>query len=472
MSHSSKIHAGGDALAQAGISPDELRAQLTGTVITPEHPQYDELRGMFYGGFDRHPALIVQAADAQDVARVISLARESGLPLAIRSGGHSVAGFSVIDDGIVLDMRGMKALDIDPEQRTAWAETGLTTGEYTEAAAKHGLATGFGDTGSVGIGGITLGGGVGYFVRKTGLTIDDLLAAEIVTADGEIRYVDADNHPDLFWAIRGGGGNFGVVTRFKFRLHPVDKIYGGMLMLPVTEDILTSFVAEAEAAPEELSALINVMVAPPMPMIPEEHQGKLMLFALMAYIGDPEAGETAMAPFRALAEPMADMLKPMTYPEMFMEEGGDEEYHPKAVSRTMFINHFDRSTAETFLEQIQQSDAPMRVAHVRVLGGAMARVPADATAFAHRQSKMMVNIAAFYDTPEERESRDRWAADFAAKLHQGDDGQYVNFIGPEGDASSARNAYPGDTWDRLRAVKAKYDPTNLFSANHNIPPAD
>jgi FAD/FMN-containing dehydrogenase len=232
------------------ISIAQLRAALNGLVIAPGDAEYDGMRTVFYGGFDRRPAVIVRVADATDVARVVSLAQATGLELAVRSGGHSVAGHSVSDGGIVLDLSDMRALQIDPQRRTAWAQTGLTAGEYTTAAGAYGLATGFGDTGSVGIGGITLGGGVGYLVRKYGLTIDDLLAAEIVTADGQLLRVDAETHPDLFWAIRGGGGNFGVATRFQFQLHAVDTVVGGMLILPATPDVISGFIAEAEAASE------------------------------------------------------------------------------------------------------------------------------------------------------------------------------------------------------------------------------
>ena len=210
------------------LSISQLRSNFDGKVIAPGDQDYDKARTVFYGGVDRHPAVIIRVRNADEVARVISLARDSGSELAVRSGGHSTAGHSVTEGGIVLDLSDMQDLQIDVDAKTAWAEAGLTAGKYTAAAAAHGLATGFGDTGSVGIGGLTLGGGVGYLVRKYGLTIDDLLAAEIVTADGEILRVDANSHPDLFWAIRGGGGNFGVVTRFQFRLHNLGEIYGGM----------------------------------------------------------------------------------------------------------------------------------------------------------------------------------------------------------------------------------------------------
>ncbi len=425
-------------------------------------------RAVFYGGIDRRPAVIVRVTDETDISRVVSLARETGLELAVRSGGHSLAGHSVSEGGIVLDLSDMRALEIDAKRRTAWAQTGLTVGEYTKAAGAYGLATGFGDTGSVGIGGITLGGGVGYLVRKYGLTIDDLLAAEIVTADGQLLHVDADNHPDLFWAIRGGGGNFGVATRFQFRLHEVDTVVGGMLFSPATPGSIASFIAEAESAPEELSLIANVMTAPPMPFLPKEMIGKPIIMTLLVYAGEVDAGERAIAPFRALVRPIADMVKPMKYPEIYQPE--QEGYHPVAATHTMFVHHIDRSAAKTILDYLQASTGSMAAAQLRVLGGAMARVSADATAFAHRGSRIMVNLAALYEKPDEKQTHEAWVTDFAAALKQNDNGAYVNFLGDEGEAR-IREAYPAATWERLAAIKARYDPTNLFRLNQNIPPA-
>ncbi|HJW61294.1 MAG TPA: BBE domain-containing protein, partial [Actinomycetota bacterium] len=290
---------------------------------------------------------------------------------------------------------------------------------------------------------------------------------EVVTADGRILEVDADHHPELFWAIRGGGGNFGVATRLRFRLHELASIVGGMLVLPATTEVIAGFVAAASAAPEELSGIANVMVAPPMPLLPAEAHGQLVVLALLAYAGDAGAGERALAPFRALAEPMADMLAPMPYAGMFPPE--EEEYHPLAVGRTMFVDTVDDEVAGTILRHLEASDAAVRVAQLRVLGGAMARVPAQATAFAHRHSRIMVNVAAFYDGPADKDRRQAWTDDFAAALRQGDGGAYVNFLGDEGEAR-IRAAYPGPTWDRLAAIKSRYDPTNLFRLNQNIPP--
>ncbi len=268
-----------------------LRNGFKGRVIAPEDAGYDEARTPFYGGLDRRPALIVQVRDADDVARAVATAQQNGLEIAVQSGGHSIAGYGVTDGGIMVDLSRMRALEADVKNRTAWAETGLTAGEYTNTLSAHGLATGFGDTASVGIGGLTLGGGVGYLVRKQGLTIDSLLAAEIVTADAVLRRVDAETEPDLFWAIRGGGGNFGVATRFKYRMHEVDLVVGGTLVLPATPDAITRFIAEAQAAPEELSTIANVMTAPPMPFLPKELHGKVVLMATLVYAGDADSGE-------------------------------------------------------------------------------------------------------------------------------------------------------------------------------------
>ena len=399
---------------------------------------------------------------------MISLAREHGLELAVRSGGHSGAGHCVTEGGIVLDLSNMKDVQIDLKSHTAWAETGLTAGEFTTATAAHGLAVGFGDTGSVGLGGITLGGGVGYLVRKHGLTIDSLLAAELVTTDGKILIVDSTNYPDLFWAIRGGGGNFGVVTRFRYHLYEVDKVYGGMLLLPATADVIASFMAEAESASEELSAIANIMPAPPMPFLAEEHHGKLVIMAMMVYAGDVSNGERVFAPFRALATPLAYMLRPMSYTEMYPpEEDGD--YHPVAAGRTMFIDHVNRAVAETILNRLQTSTAMMSVTQLRVLGGAMARIPVDATAFAHRKSKIMVNLAGLYANPEEKATHEAWVTEFAKAVQQSDKGAYVNFLA-DVDEAQVRTACPDATWDRLRKIKAQYDPTNLFRLNQNIKP--
>jgi FAD/FMN-containing dehydrogenase len=450
------------------FSIPKLQAEFTGRLVSPNDTDYDQLRTVFYGGIDKKPAIIILAENSTDVRKAISFAQTHKLELAVRSGGHSFAGFCGCDGGVVLDLRKMKKLEIDASSKTAWAEAGLTAGEFTKAADKYDLAVGFGDTGSVGIGGITLGGGVGFLVRKFGMAIDNLLAAEVVTADGQLLQVDAENHPDLFWAIRGGGGNFGVVTRFKFQLHPVSNAYGGMLILPASPEVLVKYMEEAAKAPDELSSIVNIMPSPPMPMVPAEYHGKLIMMALMMYVGEKDAAEQALTPFRALAQPIADLLHPMRYAEIFQPDDGS--YHPTAASHTMLMKEIDTEIATKIIDRLQACDAQMRVVQFRTLGGAMARVPVEATAFAHRSSKIMVNVAAFYQGPEDQKVREAWVADFAQLLDQGDDGAYVGFLGPN-DASRTANAYPSTTFKRLSVIKSQYDPTNFFHLNQNIEPA-
>jgi FAD/FMN-containing dehydrogenase len=455
-------------ISQATISIAQLRAELAGQVIAVDDAAYDEARAVFLPLHDRRPAVIVRPVDEGEVARVISLARERGLELAVRSGGHSYAGHGVNEGGIVLDLSLMKALEIDPDRRVAWAETGLTAGEVTTALGAHGLAVGLGDTGSVGIGGLTLGGGIGYLVRKYGLTIDDLLAAEIVTADGRLLRADAEQNPDLFWALRGGGGNFGVATRFQYRLHPVGTVTGGMLILPATPKIIAAFVTAADTAPDELSTIANVMPAPPMPFVPDEHHGKPVVIAKLVHAGPTATAERAIAPFRGLATPVVDLVRPISYPEMFPLEARVDR--PLATPRTMFVDAVNLAEAQTIVDHLGASSAQMPVVQIRVLGGAMARVPAAATAFAHRKSRIMINVSAFYATPDEAPVHEAWVTDLAAALRGADAGAYVNFLGDEGEGR-VRAAYPEETWNRLGAIKQRHDPTNLFRLNQNIPPA-
>mgnify|MGYP000989551597 CR=1 FL=1 len=441
-----------------------LRANLKGRVITPQEADYEAVRIGLSREAVRRPALIVRPLDAEDVSQVVSLARETGLELAIRSGGHSLLGFSTSDGGIVLDLSQMKGIEVDVEQRTAWAEAGLTAGEYTHAAAAYGLATGFGDTATVGLGGLATGGGIGYLVRKYGLTIDNLLAARVVTADGQIRHIDAETHPDLFWAIRGGGGNFGVVTHFKFRLHEVGTIVGGMLVLPATAKVMAAFAAAAEAAPDELSCIVYNMPAPPMPFIPEAYHGQVVTLAMLVYAGEVEEGLRVVAPFRTLAEPIVDMLGPMPYPEIYWPD--DPSFQPVTALRSKIIDRVDERTAQIMLNHLQASSAAVRIAEFRVLGGAMARVPAEATAFAHRSSRIMASFIVQYEDRAEAAIHNAWVHNAAAELDQGEGAVYVNFA----DDGRLREAYPQTTLERLAAIKAEYDPTNLFRRNYNIAP--
>lgn len=445
----------------------KLDRLFQGNVILPEQSEYDEARQVFYGGIDKKPAAIIEVADANDVSRAVLLAKEHTMELAVRSGGHSIAGYSSTEGGIVIDLRTMRSIDIDTANKTVWAEAGLTAGELTNELDKHNLVIGFGDTGSVGIGGITLGGGVGYLARKFGLAIDNLLGAEIVTATGEILQVDSNHYPDLFWAIKGGGGNFGVVTKFQYRLHELGECYGGTLFLPATPEVIAGFVDIAGKAPDALSTIVNIMPTFPMPSVPKAFHGKLSLMVLIIYAGSPEQGEEVVAPIRALAEPIADMVKPMRYKDIFGPE--DASFHPTAVSRNMFIKDIDQDMAAKALDWLGKIEAPIKAFQFRVLGGAVARVADDATAYAHRQNAIMCNLACFYETDAEKHERQKWVRDFAEALDQGDNAAYVNFLGPD-EQGKLLEAYPAPTLDRLRKVKTKYDPENLFKLNFNIVP--
>jgi FAD/FMN-containing dehydrogenase len=378
-------------------------------------------------------------------------------------------GHSSSDGGLVLDMSALKDIEVDVEGRSAWAGGGVLAGEYTARLAEHGLATGFGDTGSVGIAGLTMGGGIGYLHRKLGLTIDSLLGAEIVTADGEIRRIDEEHSPDLFWAIRGGGGNFGVVTKLHYRLHEVDSVIGGMLILPATPRVIADFATAAREASDDLSAIAGVMVAPPMPFLPEQAHGEMVVITLMVHAGDPTAGEQEVARFRKLAEPLHDDLKVLRYAEMFpSEEAGPPP--PAAMSiRSSFSDEFTLTDAEALIDGLVSSTASMSVAQLRVLGGEIGRVPADATAFAHRDRAMILNVAAAYESPEQRPEHEQWVVELSDRLRNGPRASYPNFLGVDSE-DAVREIYPRPTWDLLAEVKAKYDEDNLFRSNHNIPP--
>lgn len=443
-----------------------LSNELDGRLILSTDADYDKARTIVYGGPDKRPGAIVRVKTAADVQRTVNAAREQGIELAIRSGGHSNARHSTTDGGIVLDLREMNSITIDAETKSAWVETGATAAEVITASVAQGLAVGFGDTGSVGVGGITLGGGVGYLARKWGLTIDSLLAAEIVTADGLLLTAAPDTNADLFWAIRGGGGNFGVATRLKFELHDLPAFTGGLMVLPATAEAVAGFVAAAEAAPEDLSTICNIMPAPPLPFLPANIHGKLVIFSMLAFAGESGAAERAIAPFRALG-PIVDMVKPGPYTSMFPPE--DPNLHPTIVAQTMFMNRVDGAAAKTVIDTLTTASAPFYILQLRVLGGAVAQVAADATAYAHRTSPIMVNIIAFH-TPADKSEQETWVSAFAAALQQDEAGAYVNFLGEES-AERVRAAYPNKTWERLQTIKAKYDPDNFFRLNQNIAPA-
>ena len=442
-------------------------ASLNGTLVLPDDESYEDARQIHNAVYDRRPTLIVRAADASDVAATVTLAAETGLELAVRSGGHSVAGHSASEGGIVLDLSPMKGLVIDVERRLAWAQPGLTAGEVMTAAAAHGLTVPFGDTASVGIGGLTTGGGIGFLTRKHGMTIDNLVAAEIVTADGRIVTCDEHRHPDLFWAIRGGGGNVGVVTRFVYRLVEVDMIVGGGLALPATPDVIAGLFREARNAPDELSMLAYVMPAPPAPFIPAERVGELMVMVLGVFDGDLEAGQAAFAPLRALAEPIADLVGPMPYSAIYQFTAAGEARGSSTI-RSWFSDDLDATDAATIVDFMGRAPTPFAITQIRVLGGAMARVAPEATAFSQRDANVLVAAMALFEG--DAAPHVAWTTAFFDAFRPKATGVYANFLSAEGEAR-VREAYPHGAYERLAEIKRRYDPWNLFRLNQNVRPA-
>jgi FAD/FMN-containing dehydrogenase len=448
---------------------DSLRSAIAGEVIEPGDAQYDEARAVHDPTVDRHPFAILRAANADDVAEGVRFARRHSLPLAVRSGGHSVPHLSMIDDAIVIDLSAMKAVTIYPEQRVAWVQPGATSADVAGPAHAYGLAISTGDTSSVGFGGLATGGGIGYMVRKHGLTIDNILSVRMVTAEGEVVTASPIRHPDLFWAVRGGGGNFGIVTEFQVRLAPVGQVYGGALILPATKEVLRGYLDYVVTAPDDLTTIANLMFAPPAPFIPEDRVGELVLLILVTWTGSVEDGDRALAPLRALAEPVADTVAPIPYPAMYAYMEPAAAPHA-AVVRSMFSNEISDASIDAILESMGRVTSPMNIVQLRGLGGAMARVPADETAFGHRDKKYLAAVLALWvDPSEDRRPHEQWAEALWSEVRRDADGVYVNFLENEGE-DRIRQAYGDANHARLARVKAQYDPENVFRFNQNIRP--
>jgi FAD/FMN-containing dehydrogenase len=442
-----------------------LHERIDGQVITAGAAGYNASRTPVFPARVGTPVAVVRPKHAADVAATVDTARSLRCPLHVRGGGHHAAAHST-GDGVLLDLSSLTHLSIDTTSRTAWAETGLTAQAVARALEPHGLAVGFGDTGTVGIGGITLGGGIGFLSRLHGMTVDNVLSAEVVTADGRIRTADSQREPDLFWALRGGGGNFGVVTRFRYRLAAVPQVHGGVLILPATPANIAGLARACTDADDALTVIANLMPAPPMPFIPSDQHGQLVIVAYVCHAGAPRTAEQALRPLRELATPIVDLVAPMPYAGLFEEQ--EAPYLGQVVAvRNMFLTHIDETVGAVILEHMRRSAGGHTLVQFRVLGGAIARVPAHATAYAHRKSKIMLNIAR-YVQGDEAAARE-WTEQAGQALQQDDHGAYVNFFGPA-DRNRIHAAYPGETLTRLRRIKSRYDPTNLFCHNDNIEP--
>jgi FAD/FMN-containing dehydrogenase len=446
---------------------DTLATALRGGLVRPDDSTFEKIAGVWNTALQQRPAAIARVADAADVATAITYACRHDLEIAVRSGGHSMAGHSTGEGALVIDTRELRGIHIDLEAGLVWAGAGLTAGDLTDALSPHGMAVPFGDTASVGLGGITLGGGIGFLARKFGLTVDSLVAAEIVTADGEVLTASATEHPDLFWALRGGGGNFGIVTRFCYRLSPVGhEVLGGAIFLPATHDVLRSLAPIATSAPDELTIIAELMAAPELPFMPAEHVGEPTLLILFVFAGDPEAGRAAIAPLRAVAAPFAEVVQPMPYAGIY-EFTRPAEVPGPSTSRSVFLETLDDVVIDAVLDGFATAPEGSMI-QMRTFGGAMSRVPADATAFAHRSAGAQVTI--INGLGDDAAAATAWNRALFARLEPSATGVYVNFLESEGDAR-IRAAYPNGTYERLAAVKRRYDRYNVFRRNQNVRPA-
>jgi FAD/FMN-containing dehydrogenase len=450
----------------------ELREHLKGRVLSPADAGYDEARTLFNAMIDAHPRVIAQCADADDVATAIAFGRANGLEIAVRSGGHSVAGSSTVEDGLVIDVRELKGVDVDPDARTARCGAGVTWAEFDTATQQHGLATTGGRVSTTGVSGLTLGGGSGWLERKHGLTCDNLRAVELVTADGERLRASADEHPELFWALHGGGGNFGVATALEFDLYPVGPVVlAGLMLWPAERgrELVELIRATMEDAPEELAMAIVYLTGPPEPFVPPELQGTRCCGVALMWAGpDAADGQPFADAFRALG-PAVDLVQPMPYAEfqrMIDDPPGLRNYWTGD-----YLDALPDDAIDVFVEHSERMPVPSACQSIMFpWGGAVARVGAEETPMAQRAAAWVVHPFALWENADDDEAHIAWARGISADMKRfASGGVYLNFIGDEGQ-ERVRAAF-GETYDRLARLKATYDPDNVFHLNQNIAPA-
>jgi len=446
-----------------------------GELIAPEHPGYDGARAVWNGAVDRRPRLVARCTGTADVAAAVRFARDRDLEIAVRGGGHNVAGTAVCDDGIVIDLSAMRAVSVDPAGRTALVQGGALWGDVDHETQAYGLATTGGIVGHTGVGGLSLGGGIGWLMRKHGLTVDNLLEAEVVTAEGDIVRASADQHPDLFWALRGGGGNFGVVSSFRFALHPVGPtVLAGPVFWAAedTTEVLRCYRDVVADAPDELGTVVRLGAIPPLPVISPELHFRPAVAIASCYAGPVADGERAVRALRELGTPLVDLVGPVRYVDH--QSGLDDtvphgwHYYWKATDLTGLSDEVIDVVAEHAPRARPRSYAAMF--H---LGGAVARAPREATAYRGRDAEHNIIVDAAW-LPEQEDALGRaeraWARDFLTALEPHRAGVYVNFLDADDDAGRVREAYGDATYRRLAEVKAKYDPDNAFHHNKNIVP--
>jgi FAD/FMN-containing dehydrogenase len=456
------------------IAFEELDASFRGDLLLPESEGYDAARRIWNGAIDRHPACIARCKGVADVVAVVRFARERELLVAVRSGGHGVAGHAVCDGGLVIDLSLMKGIGVDPNARTAWAQAGVVWGELDRETQLHGLATVGGIVTHTGIAGLTLGGGIGWLMRKYGATVDNLLSVDLVTADGELLTASENMNSDLFWGVRGGGGNFGVVTSFEYRLHPVGPtVLAGPIFhaLEHAPELLRFYREFAATAPDELTTIFELSVAPPLPILPEDVHGKPIVMVGACYAGAPDEGVGVVQPLKEFGSPIADLLEPKPYAALqaMFDPGVPHGWHRywKAVELPPLTDE----AIDTLVEHASASTSPKSYCIVFQLGGALGRVGAEETAFSQRDAAHNVNINAVWmeDDPEP-ERHVAWAREFFDAMEPHASGRvYVNFLGDEGQGR-VQAAYGERNYERLARLKGDYDRTNFFRLNQNIEP--
>ncbi|MGY1707831.1 FAD-binding oxidoreductase [Geodermatophilus sp. SYSU D00697] len=443
-----------------------------GEVVSPGSPDYERARRVWNLAIDRRPRMVARCTGAADVIAAVRHARERGLPLAVRGGGHSIPGFSTCDDGIVVDLSGMKGIRVDPRSRTATAQPGLTWAEFDAETQAFGLATPGGEVSDTGIAGLTLGGGIGCLSRKFGLSCDNLLSADLVTADGRLLQVGPDEHPDLFWALRGGGGNFGIVTEFRFRVHPVGPMVAGPLMYPEDQApaVLGALQDLALDAPREFALVAALATMPPLPEVPQPLQGRRTLVVIPCWVGSRSEGEAFLRGVRGIGRPVVDGVGITSY--VALQRSADAMNPPGLHNyvRSDLLGRLDDAAIDRLIGQWAGVSSPRSVILLRLLGGAISDVDPRATAFVNRGGRWLVTVSSSWEGGPGDAHR-RWARDTWTALRPAAAGTYVNHL--DGDEGRARikEAYGGSAgYQRLAAVKAAYDPDNVFRLNQNIEP--
>jgi FAD/FMN-containing dehydrogenase len=451
----------------------ELRTRFRGALLRPGEEGYEEARRVWNGAVDRRPALIARCAGADDVVQAVRFARDRDLPVSVRGGGHAVAGHAVVDGGLMIDLSLMKAVRVDPEERVARAAGGLLWRELDGATQQFGLATTGGIIGHTGIGGLTLGGGLGHLMRKHGLTVDNLLAVDLVTAGGERLRVDAEADPELLWGLRGGGGNFGIATAFEYRLHPVGPmVLGGPVVWGVEDAarVLRFLRDFAPEAPDELGVTMAMMLAPPAPFLPPAQVGKPVLILVLAWAGDLDDGEKATAPLRELGSPIAELVRPVPYVALQSALDGGAPHGRHYYWKSHRLPGLPDDAVEVLVERLAAITSPFSQIGGWAMGGAVSRVDPAATAVGEREVGFDVSLAAAWPPGDPDPGRHlAWVRQGWEALAPHSCGVYVNFLSDEG-AAGVRAAY-GQRLDRLVALKDRYDPDNLFRMNANIRPS-